>query len=96
MIRHFKGYGSKKTQVLPRKIQGNVYYIFLALINKIFSIQQNDVIFLSPVIGFVSREFNPAKGHYGNDYVLKENSPIYASASGYIVFQIIQLNLEIV
>ena len=76
----------KDSSTTTKKIQGNVYYIFLALINKIFSIQQNDVIFLSPVNGFVSREFNPAKGHYGNDYVLKENSPIYASASGYIVF----------
>lgn len=86
MIRHLKDLEVKKIQVLPQKIQGNVYNIALKLITKIFSIQQNDVIFLSPVNGFVSREFNPAKGHYGNDYVLKENSPIYASASGYIVF----------
>ncbi|MFZ1519146.1 MAG: M23 family metallopeptidase [Ignavibacteriaceae bacterium] len=76
----------KDSSTTTKKIQGNVYSIALKLITKIFSIQQNDVIFLSPVNGFVSREFNPAKGHYGNDYVLKENSPIYASASGYIVF----------
>lgn len=76
----------KDTNIITKKVQGNVYLVIVELMNKIFRIQDKEILFTKPVNGFLSREFDPLKGHYGNDYALKENSPIYASASGYIVF----------
>ena len=49
----------KDSSTTTKKIQGNVYYIFLALINKIFSIQQNDVIFLSLSLIHISEPTRP-------------------------------------
>lgn len=63
--------------------------VFLALkdylINLLFS---NEVagFFIRPTNGFISREFNPEDGHYGIDFSLKVGSPIYAAASGYVIF----------
>jgi murein DD-endopeptidase MepM/ murein hydrolase activator NlpD len=42
--------------------------------------------FNSPVNAFISRGFYPEKGHFGQDYVLKTGSPVYASAGGYVIF----------
>jgi len=42
--------------------------------------------FDKPVNGFVSREFDPAKGHMGIDFVVKSGTPVYASANGYVIF----------
>ncbi|MGB8320906.1 MAG: M23 family metallopeptidase, partial [Ignavibacteriaceae bacterium] len=42
--------------------------------------------FDKPVNGFVSREFDPAKGHMGIDFVVKSGTPIYASANGFVIF----------
>lgn len=42
--------------------------------------------FTRPVNGFVSREFDPEKGHFGIDYVVKTGTPVYAAGGGYVVF----------
>ena len=42
--------------------------------------------FIRPLIGFISRGFNPAIGHMGIDIVAKIGTPVAAAASGYIVF----------
>lgn len=39
-----------------------------------------------PLNGFISRGFEPDKGHMGIDIVAKVGSPVYAAASGYVVF----------
>lgn len=45
------------------------------------------IVFTKPVInGFISRGFDPKIGHFGIDYVVKRGTPIYASASGYVIF----------
>ena len=62
--------------------------IFL-VVQKLFSrlIYQDDVLlFIKPVNSYLSRKFNPEKGHMGLDYVVKENTPVYAAAGGYVVF----------
>ena len=73
----------KEGETLP--LGGNI----LQVIKKIFfsSPEQNkEIQFIKPVTGFISRSFNPAKGHMGLDYVVKEGTPVYATAGGYVVF----------
>lgn len=66
-------------------IEGNILNIAEKLLLKLNS--QNDVqLFTKPVDGFVSRKFNPGKGHMGVDFVVKEGTPVYAASGGYIVF----------
>ena len=69
------------------KFGGNIF----AVIENIFfghgdNNQQKIVYFEKPVNGFVSREFDPAKGHMGIDFVVKSGTPVYASANGYVIF----------
>lgn len=68
------------------KTEGNLFAVVTKLYNKLFIIQNKDLFFLVPVQGFISREYDPDRGHYGYDFAVKENTPISASASGYIVF----------
>jgi len=71
---------------LKKKAEGNVLYIFRYVWNSIFLHDTKDNFFSRPINGFVSREFNPEEGHYGMDIVAKTGTPVYAAASGYIVF----------
>ncbi|MEO8399527.1 MAG: M23 family metallopeptidase [Ignavibacteriaceae bacterium] len=70
------------------KIEGSIF----SVITKIFfsdSTKDNELksyYFYNPVNGFVSREFKPENAHMGIDYVVKSGTPVYASASGYIIF----------
>jgi len=77
----------KKDTVQNRsKAGGNILRVFTDLIKKIFDSQNEGVTFIKPTDGFISRHYEPENGHYGNDYVLKEKTPVYASAGGYVVF----------
>jgi len=67
------------------KIKGSIYPVFMDFINKYF-INPVEIIFKKPADGYISKGFDPGSGHYGIDYSLKQGSPIYASANGYIVF----------
>lgn len=71
---------------LKKKVQGNVLFIFHQIFSKIFSFSNKDGFFARPVNGYISREFNPEEGHYGIDIVAKNGTPIYAAASGYVIF----------
>jgi len=74
------------TQKLRKKVEGNALFIFQYIWNNIFLTDKNDNFFSKPIDGFISREFYPEAGHYGIDIVAKNGSPIYAAASGYVVF----------
>lgn len=67
-------------------LDGNILSVFLTFLEKIFYNQNEDLTFIKPAEGFISRAYNPERGHNGTDYVMKENNPIFASASGYVVF----------
>jgi murein DD-endopeptidase MepM/ murein hydrolase activator NlpD len=73
-------------QKIKKKVDGNLFSIFLQLIENFLQSDNKDVFFIRPANGFLSREFNPEEGHYGIDLAAKTGMPIYASAGGYVIF----------
>ena len=65
-----------------------------ALVQKLFmqksqdsiTVQYKTIHFNMPVRGFISRGFNPDNGHMGIDIVVKSETPVYAAASGFVIF----------
>jgi len=76
----------KKYYQTPR--EGSVLGVLLHLINKYFTDQQqeNKIFFILPANGYISRAFDPERGHFGIDIVVKDGTPVYASAGGFVVF----------
>ncbi|OGU81340.1 MAG: hypothetical protein A2W11_10085 [Ignavibacteria bacterium RBG_16_35_7] len=67
--------------------EGNIFGVFISFIQNLFSQQQdNTIFFILPVNGYISRDFDPDRGHYGIDIVVKDGTPVYASAGGFVVF----------
>src|SRR4030066_913084 len=67
--------------------EGNIFGGFISFIQNLFSQQQdNTIFFILPVNGYISRDFDPDRGHYGIDIVVKDGTPVYASAGGFVVF----------
>ncbi len=65
---------------------GNILAVVMDLFGNFNFHQSKEILFIKPGDGFISKSFDPSRGHNGNDYVMKENSPVFASAGGYIVF----------
>lgn len=78
-----------QNRIKRNKTGGNllavIKYLFFAQDEKIGS-REDPVFFIQPAASFISRHFNPEKGHMGIDYVLTSGTPVYASASGYVIF----------
>ena len=76
----------KKYYQTPR--EGSILGVLLHLINKYFTDQQqeNKIFFILPANGYISRAFDPERGHFGIDIVVKDGTPVYASAGGFVVF----------
>lgn len=66
--------------------EGNVFGNLLSFFNQLFFQQEKSIFFILPVNGYISRAFDPDKGHYGIDIVVKDGTPVYAAAGGYVVF----------
>jgi murein DD-endopeptidase MepM/ murein hydrolase activator NlpD len=67
--------------------EGNLLTAINHLLNRFSnSAQVEDVYFIYPIQGFISKGFKPEDGHNGIDFVVKENTPVYCSAGGYVVF----------
>lgn len=67
--------------------EGNLLVIVQKLLNNLLEkIQSEDIYFIQPIKGFLSRDYKPDHGHRGLDFAAKENTPVYASAGGYVVF----------
>ncbi|HED07970.1 MAG TPA: M23 family metallopeptidase [Ignavibacteria bacterium] len=72
--------------VKNNKIKGDLYFIINKLLQGKDKKLNDEVFFEKPVEGFVSKNFDPDKGHFGIDYVLKKGTPIHASSGGYVIF----------
>lgn len=64
---------------------GNILKVFEDLFFKKTE-QKKEIQFIKPVTGFISRSFDPSKGHMGLDYVVKAGTPVYATAGGFVIF----------
>lgn len=70
------------------QIQGNVLIAVLALLEY----EENDIItlhspaFIRPVGGLITRGFLPENGHFGIDFGIKQGTPVYAAATGTVLF----------
>ncbi|GBD87910.1 murein DD-endopeptidase MepM [bacterium BMS3Abin03] len=66
-------------------VGGNIHKVISGLLFG-DEIQAEKLLFIKPVSGYVTQQFNPNKGHIGMDFAVKEGMPVYAAAGGYIVF----------
>jgi len=66
--------------------QGNLLWIIKKIFFTIGEVQNKEIYFIKPVNGFISRDFNPEKGHMGIDVVARTGTPVYSAANGYVVF----------
>jgi len=74
----------KKLYKTPK--EGNILGAFINLLQNVFNQQENTIFFILPVNGYISRGFDPERGHFGIDIVVKDGTPVYASAGGFVVF----------
>lgn len=73
-------------QPIEPGLGGNILLVVKKLFSKIFNQDNSTPFFIKPVNGYISRSFNPDRGHMGIDLVTKVGVPVFASAGGYIVF----------
>ena len=66
--------------------EGNIFGVLLNYFKKVFSLQDSPIFFILPVNGYISRSFDPERGHYGMDLVVKDGTPVFATAGGFVVF----------
>ena len=76
----------KETSKVKSPYGGNILEVFNRIFVQTFQKQDQVIIFTKPTDGYISQKFNPDRGHFGIDFVLKENNPVYASSGGYVVF----------
>jgi murein DD-endopeptidase MepM/ murein hydrolase activator NlpD len=65
---------------------GNIFAIVEQLFQSKKEKQQKTYYFSKPADSFISRGFEPDRGHMGIDFVVKIGTPVYAAANGYVVF----------
>jgi murein DD-endopeptidase MepM/ murein hydrolase activator NlpD len=73
-------------QYYKKPSEGNLFGALLNFAGKFFNREKKSIFFIFPANGYISRGFDPEKGHYGIDIVVKVGTPVYASAGGFVVF----------
>ncbi len=78
----------RKTINRKVKIEGSVFSVFRDLYLKLSQDEktQNKFVFFEPVLGVTTKDFNPAKGHFGIDYGVNKGTPVFAAAGGLVTF----------
>ncbi len=77
---------SVKTQRKKNPYGGNIFAVVSELIWGGKEKQGKNYYFIKPADSFVSRGFDPEKGHMGIDFVVKSGTPVYAASNGYVIF----------
>jgi murein DD-endopeptidase MepM/ murein hydrolase activator NlpD len=67
---------------------GSIFKVVVDFFDRFFQENTGDsnIGFRNPVTGVVIQQYNEKKGHLGIDYGVKIDSPVFAAASGIIVF----------
>lgn len=65
---------------------GDIFSVIKIIFNEKLLQNGEGTHFIYPTTGFISRGFMPGIGHMGIDFVVKVGTPVYATASGYVVF----------
>jgi murein DD-endopeptidase MepM/ murein hydrolase activator NlpD len=68
------------------KSGGSILAVFRDLLCNLKLFQKDIINFIKPTNGYISRNFDPEKGHMGIDFVVKTGSPVYVSANGFVIF----------
>ncbi len=68
--------------------KGDILYIAKIIWNRLFHPDSSalPVYFIKPSDGFITRGFQPDKGHIGIDFAAKTGSPVYAASGGVVIF----------
>lgn len=65
---------------------GNIFAVIRQLFQGEKDKKSKSYYFSKPADSFISRGFDPAKGHMGIDFVIKTGTPVYATANGFVIF----------
>jgi murein DD-endopeptidase MepM/ murein hydrolase activator NlpD len=65
---------------------GNIFAAFNLLFQDKKEKSSKTYYFSKPTDSFISRGFEPERGHLGIDFVVKSGTPVYAAANGYVIF----------
>ena len=65
---------------------GDIFSVIKIIFNEKLLQNGEGTHFIYPTTGFISRGFMPGIGHMGIDFVAKVGTPVYATASGYVIF----------
>ena len=78
----------KKVQINQPSPGGNILAVFKDFLRKYILDDSTiaGITFVKPVNGFLLNSFDETKGHLGLDFAVKSGSPVYASASGTVIF----------
>jgi len=75
---------------ISKKIEvgGNIFLVFQKLFGTVNQETNKSpaIIFQQPANGFLTKKYDPEKGHFGLDFGMKSGTPIYASAGGMVIF----------
>ncbi|GMU86141.1 MAG: hypothetical protein AMXMBFR48_13830 [Ignavibacteriales bacterium] len=71
---------------LKKKTGGSLFYIVKSLLSSFDIYNNEDPVFRRPSDGITTDDFKPETGHFGMDFSVKEGTPVFASANGYVVF----------
>jgi len=65
---------------------GNIFAVVNEFLQGGKDKQEKNYYYSKPADSFISRGFDPDKGHMGIDFVVKTGTPVYAASNGYVIF----------
>ncbi len=67
--------------------QGNIFASVVNFFKRLLGKRDKEkIIFIKPVAGYISRGFEPDKGHFGIDFAVPIGQPVHAALGGLVIF----------